>query len=97
MMMCSDEFMSVRNSTSTLLMPLGSLLGGIIAADFGSTVVVASLGVASVFSAGYYLVLPNLRSLPTVTEADQTTLELQSSSSVSQIATERDGTLEPGE
>jgi MFS family permease len=68
--------MSVRNSTSTVLMPVGSLLGGVVAAELGSTMIVASLGIAWLFSAGYYLVLPSLRSLPPVPTADAATLGL---------------------
>lgn len=79
--------MSVRNSTSTLLMPLGSLLGGIVATDLGSAAVVASLGVASLFSAGYYTALPSLRTLPTVTATDAATLRLNSSASSVVVST----------
>jgi MFS family permease len=70
--------MSVRNSVSTLLMPFGALLGGWIATVIGSATVIAGLGVASVFYAVYFLVLPSLRSLPPVAAADEKVLGLHS-------------------
>lgn len=68
--------MSVRNSVSTLLMPVGALLGGWFATVVGSTTVMAGLGVASVLYAVYFLALPSLRSLPPVGKADEEVLGL---------------------
>lgn len=66
--------MSVRNSVSSLLMPVGALLGGWVATIVGTSVVVAGLGVASIFYAAYFLAVPSLRSLPPVADADETVL-----------------------
>jgi MFS family permease len=71
--------MSVRNSVSTLLMPVGALLGGTVATAAGNTMVMAGVGVASIFYAAYFLAIPSLRSLPSVTEVDEGALGLPKS------------------
>lgn len=68
---------SVSSSISTVTLPIGSLLGGIIAVDLGSTMVMGGRIVGLVFLIGYYLFNPQLRSLPSVVKADETALEVQ--------------------
>ena len=68
---------SVRTSFSTLMMPVGSLLGGTVAGMLGSTTVLSGMVYASAFLALYYFVRPRLRTLPSVAEADEVSLGLE--------------------
>lgn len=68
---------SVISSVSTVAVPVGSLIGGILATNFGSTFVMGGRTVGLLFLAGYYLVQPQLRSLPTVVKADERALNVQ--------------------
>lgn len=67
---------SVSSSVSTFTVPIGSLLGGILATDLGSTVVMGGRIGGLVFLMGYYLVHPQLRSLPSVVRADESSLDV---------------------
>lgn len=89
--------MSVRNSISTLMMPFGALFGGIIGTAVDSAMVVAGLGVASVFYGIYFLAHPQLRSLPPVTETDESTLGLRSSTPSSTSSAVETPEVEPGD
>lgn len=69
---------SLTASLSATLMPLGALFGGAVASAIGSVTVMYGAGGAVVVLGLYFLAHPQLRSLPPVTEADETALGLQS-------------------
>lgn len=65
---------SVAQSISTAMLPLGSLVGGVVAVVVGVDAIL--LGVAASISlyGVYFFVHPDLRSLPAVSEADESSL-----------------------
>lgn len=66
---------SVSSSVSMATVPLGSLIGGALATEFGATLIMGGRIVGLLFLIGYYLAHPQLRSLPSVASADETTLQ----------------------
>lgn len=68
---------SVVASASTATLPVGSLIGGAVAAAVGVRTVMYGGAVAFAFLVVYFLVRPELRSLPPVAEADPVALDLQ--------------------
>lgn len=78
---------SVRTSFSTLMMPVGSLLGGTAAGTLGSTTVLSGMVYASAFLALYYFVRPRLRTLPPVAEADEGSLGLKTNIDIDDSST----------
>lgn len=67
---------SVASSSSTLLMPVGSLLGGTAASYFGVGFVIGLMATSVMLAAGAYLISPKLRTLPAPRNVDQETLEV---------------------
>jgi MFS family permease len=61
---------SVTTSASASAMPIGSLLGGVVADMWSAPVVVAATGVGFLFVTGYWLSFPTLRRLPAIEEID---------------------------
>lgn len=82
---------SVRTSFSTLMMPVGSLLGGTAAGTLGSTTVLSGMVYASAILALYYFVRPRLRTLPPVAEADEGSLGLKTNIDVNESSTSAGG------
>lgn len=68
---------SVMSSLGTVMMPVGSLLGGVLADTVGPSAVLSGMGIASGFLAVYYLASPRVRSLPSVVRADEAVLGLK--------------------
>jgi MFS family permease len=58
--------MATVGSASTLMMPIGSALGGLVGDYAGATVVVTAGGVGFLFVAVYVLTMPALRELPAI-------------------------------
>lgn len=68
---------SVSSSASTLILPVGMLVGGVATSVFDIVTVMAVNAVALALVGFYYLALPQLRSLPPVSDVDGSSLELQ--------------------
>lgn len=67
---------AVISSISTVMLPIGSLLGGLIASAFGIMTALSGMVAALAFLSIYFLVRPRLRTLPPVAEADEVALGL---------------------
>jgi MFS family permease len=67
---------SVASSSSTLLMPLGSLLGGIAASYVGPGTVIVLMAASMLFTGVAYLLSPRLRILPAAAQMDEELLDL---------------------
>jgi MFS family permease len=61
---------SVLGSAATFGMPFGMLAGGAVAGAFGPRAAMGAGGVAVLLFAGYWLILPSLRTLPAVGDID---------------------------
>lgn len=68
---------SLQRTFSSLMMPVGAFIGGIIADLVGSATMISLIGGATILMALYYLSHPGLRSLPSVVEIDEAALGLQ--------------------
>lgn len=64
-------------SLTSALAPVGSLFGGTVANSVGTETVLYGVGCAVFVLGLYFLVHPRLRALPTISEADESALELQ--------------------
>ncbi|UVE51304.1 MFS transporter [Haloferax larsenii] len=62
--------MAAVGSLSTLMMPVGSALGGVLGDAVGAGVVVGAGGVGLLFVAAYVLAIPSLRRLPAIDEIE---------------------------
>lgn len=67
---------SLITTLVTMMMPAGALLGGAIASVVGSMMVMYGVGGVTALVGLYYLAHPRLRSLPSVTKADEAALGL---------------------
>lgn len=67
---------SIMRTFNSVLMPAGALLGGTAAGITGTVTVMYAVGGALVVFSLYYLIHPQLRSLPPVTEIDEEMLGL---------------------
>lgn len=65
---------AVASSVSTAAMPVGSLAGGSAATALGTRTVLAGLSVALALLSLYFLVYPDLRTLPAANDADEESL-----------------------
>ncbi|WP_232703475.1 MFS transporter [Halobacterium wangiae] len=61
---------SLLGSASTAAMPVGTLVGGVVASVLWPAAVLAGFGVTVVVLAGYWLVTPRLRRLPRIGDID---------------------------
>jgi MFS family permease len=69
---------ALMDTLAGAMMPVGALLGGVVAGIVGSATVMYGAGVGFAGLSLYFLVHPELRSLPSVSEADEVTLGLRS-------------------
>lgn len=67
---------SVSQSISTAALPVGSLVGGVIAAVVGVDAILVAVAASISLYGVYFLVHPQLRTLPPVSEADEAALGL---------------------
>ncbi len=68
---------SITSSLAAVMLPLGSLTGGIVAERVGVVAVMGVLTVAFVLLSAYFVVNPRLRRLPPVADATETSLGLR--------------------
>jgi MFS family permease len=75
---------SVKGTASGATLPLGSLVGGVVAAVLGTTTTMGLAAVGFGFTALYVLLRPRLRRLPSVADADPAAFDVS-------VPSERDG------
>ena len=67
---------SLKGTASGATLPLGSLVGGVVAASLGTTTTMALAAFGFGFTALYLLARPRLRRLPAVADADPATFDV---------------------
>ncbi|WP_330632850.1 MFS transporter [Halocatena halophila] len=70
------RIIAIRNATSTLLLPLGAAIGGVLATQFSPAIGLVAMAGANLITAMVFGLHPRLRRLPAVNTVDEMTLGL---------------------